>query len=51
MLAGAIWTHSHPTAAILAAYDADPALAAIRQEFEPALHEALTTLLYGVLPR
>lgn len=51
MLAGAIWTHSHPTPAILAAYDADPALAAIRQEFEPALREALTTLLHGVLPR
>jgi AcrR family transcriptional regulator len=51
MLAGAIWSHSHPTPAILAAFDADPTLAAIRQEFEPALHEALTTLLYGVLPR
>ncbi len=51
MLAGAIWNHSHPTPAILAAYDADPRLDAIRQEFTPALHEALTTLLYGVLPR
>jgi AcrR family transcriptional regulator len=51
MLAGAIWTHSHPTAAILAAYDADPALAAIRQDFEPTLRDALTTLLYGILPR
>ncbi len=51
MLAGAIWTHSHPAPAILAAYDADPRLAAIRQDFEPSLREALTTLLYGVLPR
>jgi len=51
MLAGAIWSHSHPTPAILAAYKADPALAAIRQEFAPSLRDALTTLLYGVLPR
>ncbi|MEU4603949.1 TetR family transcriptional regulator [Kribbella sp. NPDC023972] len=51
MLAGAIWTHTHPTAAILAAYEAEPALAPLRQEFEPALREALTSLLYGLLPR
>lgn len=51
MLAGAIWTHSHPTAAIQAAYDADPALAPIRLEFEPNLRDALQSLLYGLLPR
>jgi AcrR family transcriptional regulator len=51
MLAGAIWTHSHPTAAILAAYEADPELAIIRLEFGPSLREALTSLLYGLLPR
>jgi AcrR family transcriptional regulator len=51
MLAGAIWSHSHPTPAILAAYQADPTLEAIRMDFEPSLHEALTTLLLGVLPR
>ncbi|MFG1818202.1 TetR family transcriptional regulator [Kribbella sp. NPDC049174] len=51
MLAGAIWTHSHPTAAILAAYEADPELATIRLEFAPSLREALTSLLYGLLPR
>jgi AcrR family transcriptional regulator len=51
MLAGAIWSHSHPTPAILAAYEADPTLEAIRMEFEPSLRDALTTLLYGVLPR
>jgi AcrR family transcriptional regulator len=51
LLAGAIWSHSHPVPAILAAYEADPALAAIRLEFEPALAEALRTLLYGALPR
>lgn len=51
LLAGAIWTHAHPVPAILAAYEADPALAAIRMEFEPALTDALRTLLYGALPR
>jgi hypothetical protein len=51
LLAGAVWTHSHPVPAILAAYEADPSLAAIRMEFESALTDALRTLLYGALPR
>ena len=51
LFAGAIWTHSHPVPAILAAYETDPALGALRMEFEPALTEALRTLLYGALPR
>ncbi|MFI5697620.1 TetR family transcriptional regulator [Kribbella sp. NPDC051586] len=51
LLAGAIWTHSHPVPAILAAYEADPSLHAIRMEFEPALTDSLRTLLYGALPR
>ena len=51
LLAGAIWTHSHPVPAILAAYDADPSLTAIRMSFEPALTDSLRALLYGVLPR
>ncbi len=51
MLAGAVWTHAHPTPALLAAFDADPSLAALRMEFEPTLREQLTTLLTGVLPR
>ncbi|TCC10483.1 TetR/AcrR family transcriptional regulator [Kribbella soli] len=51
LLAGAIWTHAHPVPAILAAYETDPALSAIRMEFEPALTDALRTLLYGALPR
>ncbi|TCC35152.1 TetR/AcrR family transcriptional regulator [Kribbella sindirgiensis] len=51
LLAGSIWTHSHPVPAILAAYETDPALGALRMEFEPALTDALRTLLYGALPR
>ena len=51
LLAGAVWNHSHPTAALLAAFEADPSLAPLRMEFEPTLREQLTTLLVGVLPR
>jgi len=51
LLAGALWSHSHPVPAILAAYEADPGLAALRLEFEPALTDGLRTLLYGALPR
>jgi AcrR family transcriptional regulator len=51
LLAGAIWSHSHPVPAILAAYEADPSLGALRMDFEPALRDALRTLLYGALPR
>ncbi|GAB3947400.1 TetR/AcrR family transcriptional regulator [Kribbella albertanoniae] len=51
MLAGAVWTHAHPTPALLAAFEADPCLAPLRMEFEPTLREQLTTLLTGVLPR
>ncbi|GAA1667954.1 TetR/AcrR family transcriptional regulator [Kribbella yunnanensis] len=51
MLAGAVWTHAHPTPALLAAFCADPSLAPLRMEFEPTLREQLTTLLTGVLPR
>ncbi|TDD29797.1 hypothetical protein E1218_03270 [Kribbella turkmenica] len=51
MLAGAIWTHSHPTPAIQAAYEADPTLTAIRLDFEPSFRDSLTTLLHGLLPR
>ncbi|TDD61971.1 TetR/AcrR family transcriptional regulator [Kribbella antibiotica] len=51
MLAGALWTHAHPTPAMICAFDADPSLAPLRMEFEPTLREHLTTLLTGVLPR
>jgi AcrR family transcriptional regulator len=51
MLTGAIWTHAHPAAAIIAAYEADPTIAAFRITFGPALREALQTVLTGVLPR
>ncbi len=51
MLSGAIWTHSRPSAAILAAYEAAPELSALRMDFEPALRTAVDSLLFGLLPR
>jgi hypothetical protein len=51
MLAGAIWTHSRPSAAIRAAYEAAPELSALRMDFEPALRSAIDSLLFGLLPR
>ncbi|MEV6282118.1 TetR family transcriptional regulator [Kribbella sp. NPDC051770] len=51
LLAGAYWTHSRPSAAVLAAYEAAPELTALRIEFEPALRFALDGLLFGLVPR
>lgn len=49
LLAGAVWTHSRPSQAMLAAYDADPDLAAMRLDFAARLRGTLRTLLIGVL--
>jgi len=43
--AGAVWAHTHPSAAMQAAYEADPELAALRLDFTPALRELLAGLL------
>jgi AcrR family transcriptional regulator len=51
LLAGAIWTHSRPSPAVLAAYEAAPELTAMRVEFGPALRIALDAQLFGLLPR
>jgi hypothetical protein len=51
MLTGVIWAHSHPSAAVLAVYESDPAVAAFRIDFAPALRQALQTTLTGALPR
>jgi AcrR family transcriptional regulator len=50
IFAGAIWTHAHPVPAVVAAYRADPAVAALLIEFEPTLRTNLRLLLDGVLP-
>ena len=51
MMTGAVWTHSHPSAAVEAAYQAHDDLAATRLDFTAALRDMLTTLLTGLLAR
>ncbi|MEU5951899.1 TetR/AcrR family transcriptional regulator [Streptomyces sp. NPDC047525] len=51
MVTGSAWTHSQPFAAMLAAYEADPELAALRLDFTSFVREALEVLLSGLLAR
>ncbi|WP_232788708.1 hypothetical protein [Streptomyces odonnellii] len=51
MVAGAVWTHARPSAAMLDAYDADPSLAQLRMGFAPALRTVLAALMAGTLAR
>lgn len=51
MVTGAVWTHSRPAAAMLAAYEADPSLASMRLDFTTALRETLEILIAGLLAR
>jgi AcrR family transcriptional regulator len=51
MSTGAVWTHSQPSAAMLAAYAADPELAYMRLDFADTLRELFAVLLSGLLAR
>jgi AcrR family transcriptional regulator len=51
LVAGALWAHAQPSAAVLAAYEADPALAVMRTDFTAALREVLEVLIAGLLAR
>jgi AcrR family transcriptional regulator len=51
LLAGALWPHTQPTDAMLAAYAADPELAAMRLDFTATLRDALEVLITGLLAR
>ena len=51
MTTAALWPHTQPSAAMLAAYAADPALAAMRLDFTGALREVLEVLTAGLLAR
>jgi len=51
MVAGALWPHAQPSAAMLAAYQADPALAAMRIDFTATVREVLEVLIAGLLAR
>jgi len=48
---GALWTASNPADAVLAAYNAEPDLSAMRIEFEPALRQLYQFLLTGIAMR
>jgi AcrR family transcriptional regulator len=47
----ALWPHTQPSAAMLAAYEADPELAALRLDFTATLSELLEVLTAGLLAR
>jgi AcrR family transcriptional regulator len=51
LMAGSVWAAARPSAAMLAAYEADRALAAMRLDFTTGLRELLATLLAGFLAR
>lgn len=51
LVTGALWTHANPSAAMSEAYESDPALAEMRQDFVPALRENLEIIVSGVLAR
>jgi AcrR family transcriptional regulator len=46
---GALWPHTQPSAAMLAAYDADPELAAMRLDFTATIREVLDVMAAGLL--
>ena len=51
LVAGALWAHAQPSAAALAAYEADPALAVLRVDFTATLREVAEVLTAGLLAR
>lgn len=51
MVTGALWPHAQPSAAMLAAYQADQALAALRLDFTATMREVLEVLISGLLAR
>ena len=51
MVTGALWPHTQPSAAMLAAYAADPALAALRLDFTATIRELVAVMIAGLLAR
>lgn len=51
MMTGALWPHTQPSAALLTAYEADPALAVMRLDFTTTLREVFQVLIAGTLAR
>jgi hypothetical protein len=51
MMTAALWPHTQPSAAMLAAYEADPALAALRLDFTSTVREVVQVMTAGLLAR
>jgi hypothetical protein len=51
MMIGAVWTHARPSKSLVAAYEADPSLTALRMDFTDRLQQILATLIAGTLAR
>ena len=51
MMTGALWPHAQPSAAMLAAYQTDPDLAAARLDFTATIGEVLEVMSLGLLAR
>lgn len=51
LVTGAIATHARPSASVIAAYEADPAIGAMRIDFTDYLRTTLATLAAGTLAR
>jgi AcrR family transcriptional regulator len=51
MMTAALWPHTQPSAAMLAAYEADPALAALRLDFTSTVGEVVQVMTAGLLAR
>jgi AcrR family transcriptional regulator len=51
MMTGALWPHTQPSPAMLAAYAAEPDLAAMRLDFTATLGEVLQVMAAGLLAR
>lgn len=51
IVAGALWTHTRHAPSALAAYEADPALAAFRLDLPTTLESTLGTVIAGTLAR
>jgi len=51
LITGAAWTHSQPSPAMVAAYEAEPELAVLRIDLEDVLRELFEVLLAGLLAK
>ncbi|WP_329457100.1 TetR/AcrR family transcriptional regulator [Streptomyces sp. NBC_01497] len=51
LVAAALWTHAHPSDAVLAVYESEPELAVMRVAFRPAVEEFVGVLVSGILAR